>query len=87
MEIIFLRQAHRFIRKADRPLREKIKIEVLKIKNEPFSAEKLEGKLKDIHSHHFSFKGTQYRIAYQVIDNIIVISIATRENFYRDLQR
>lgn len=87
MEIIFLRQAHRFIRKADKPLREKIKSEVLKIKGDPYAAEKLEGKLKQIRSHHFGFQGTQYRIAYQIIDNIIVISIASRENFYRDLQR
>ena len=86
MEIIFLRQAHRFIRKAKKPLREKMRLEILKIQKNPFLGEKLSGHLKKVYSHHFVFKGASYRIAYQVIDNIIVISIGTRENFYRDLK-
>ncbi len=87
MEIIFLRQAHHFIRKADKPLRQRIKAEILRIKQNPFLSDKLHGKLKHIYSHHFSFKGTHYRIAYKVVDNIIVIMISSRENFYRDLSR
>lgn len=86
MEIIFLRQAHRFIRKTKKPLRDKMRLEILKIKKNPFLGEKLSGRLKKIYSHHFTFKGIHYRIAYQVIDNIIVIAISTRENFYRDLK-
>ena len=85
MEIVFLRQPHQFIKKADKHLKDKIKEELLQIKENPNIGKKLNGKLKNILSHHFSFIGVQYRIAYQVIDNIIVIAIATRENFYRDL--
>lgn len=85
MEVVFLRQAHRFIKKAGKPLKSKIKEVILKIKEDPFCGDLLKGKLKNIHSHHFSFKGTQYRIAYQVMNNIIVIAVSTRENFYRDL--
>lgn len=87
MEIIFLRQAHKFIRKADKPLRNKIQLEVLKIKKEPRIGESLKQSLKGMLSHHFSFNGVQYQIAYQVVNNIIVVCIATRENFYRDLLR
>ena len=85
MEIVFLRQAHRFIKKADKPLKEKIKEEVLKIEFDPKIGEQLNGKLKHLRSHHFRFIRTQYRIAYMIKNNVIVVAIGTRENFYRDL--
>ena len=87
MEILFLRQAHHFIKKADPPLKEKIQEEVLKIKENPHIGEALHGNLRGLMSHHFHFTKTQYRIAYQVKDNILIIAIASRENFYRDLER
>lgn len=87
MEIFFLRQAHRFIKKADSHLKEKIKQEVLKIKENPSLGETLSGNFKGLRSHHFSFTKTQYRIAYQFKENILIIAIASRENFYRDLER
>ena len=85
MEIVFLRQAHRFIKKADKPLKEKIREEVLKIGENPRIGEALTGKLKHLRSHHFSFVRTQYRIAYETRNDLIIIAIGTRENFYRDL--
>lgn len=85
MEIVFLRQAHRFIKKADKPLKEKIREEVLRIGENPKVGESLTGKLKNLRSHHFSFVRTQYRIAYEVKNNLIIVAIGTRENFYRDL--
>lgn len=85
MKIVFLRQAHRFIKKADKPLKEKLREEVLKISENPKIGEVLTGKLKRLRSHHFNFVRTQYRIAYEVKGNVIVVAIGTRENFYRDL--
>lgn len=85
MEIVFLRQAHRFIKKADKPLKEKIREEVLRIGENPKIGEYLTGKLKNLRSYHFSFVRTQYRIAYTIKDDLIVVAIGTRENFYRDL--
>ncbi len=85
MEIVFLRQAHRFIKKADKPLKEKIREEVLKIGENPKIGEPLTGKLKKLRSHHFGFIRTQYRIAYEVRGDLIIVAIGTRENFYRDL--
>jgi mRNA-degrading endonuclease RelE of RelBE toxin-antitoxin system len=85
MEIIFLRQAHRFVKKADSPLKEKIREEVLKIGENPKIGNPLTGKLKKLRSHHFSFTGTQYRVAYEVRGNLIIVAIGSRENFYRDL--
>lgn len=87
MEIIFLRQPYKFIKRADNNLKEKIKEEVLKIKENPSIGKKLNGKnLKGILSYRFIFVKVNYRIAYMVIGNLIIISIATRENFYRDLR-
>ena len=88
MEVIFLRQAHHFIKKSNKSLKEKIKEEVFKIKTEPEIGRRLSGQvLKDIRSHRFIFSKTHYRIAYKVKDNVIIICIASRENFYRDLQK
>jgi len=87
MEIIFLRQAYKFIKRSDNSLKEKIKDEVLKIQENPSIGEKLKGKkLKGVFSHHFVFVKVNYRIACQVIGDLIIISIASRENFYRDLK-
>lgn len=86
MDIIFLRQAHRFIRKADKPLREKIKEEVLRLQEYPALGKLLTGKMKTIRAHRFHFHRTGYRIAYRVQNNLLIIAIATRENFYRDLE-
>ena len=41
------------------------------------------------HSYHFQKNGTQYRIAYEVLeDNKIIFHymVATRENFYKKLE-
>lgn len=86
MKIIFLRQPYKFIKRADRNLKEKIEEEVLKIKENPSVGKQLKGRLKGVQSHHFVFVKVNYRIAYKVVRDLIIISIATRENFYRDLQ-
>lgn len=87
MKIIFLRQPHKFIKRADKNLKDKIKEEILKIQKNPIIGEKLKGnRLKGILSYHFVFIKVHYRIAYKVVGDLIIISIATRENFYRDLQ-
>lgn len=86
MEIVFLRQAYRFIKKADKGLKEKIKLEVLQIKEDPRVGKLLNGKkLKGVRSHRFAYSKTQYRIAYKIENDLIIVFIASRENFYRDL--
>lgn len=87
MKILFLRQAHRFIKKANPPLKEKIKEEVLKIVANPQIGGTLKGKLKPLRSHHFHFSKTQYRIAYKIQDDLIIIVVGSRENFYRNLEK
>lgn len=86
MEILFLRQAHKFIQRADPPLKEKIRKEVLAIANNPRLGKLLKGRLSSLRSHRFVFVGTHYRIAYRHQENLLIVTVATRENFYRDLR-
>jgi len=86
VNVIFLRQPHKFIKRANVNLKERIKKEVSRIKENPSIGERLTGGLKGLKSHHFVFTKVNYRIAYKVVGDLIIISIATRENFYRDLQ-
>ncbi len=59
------------------------------LKRNPLSGEPLKGKYREYRSLHSSFKGTAYRIIYQVFTktSIIVIRLADkRENIYRRLE-
>jgi mRNA-degrading endonuclease RelE of RelBE toxin-antitoxin system len=87
MEVKFLRQAHKYIKNTKGQLKNNIKEEVDKIMKDPSIGEFLKGKLKTIQAHHFTNKGVNYRIAYQVKNNTIFIMIGTRENFYSDLTK
>lgn len=56
------------------------------IKENPQQGEQLKGKYSFLRSLHCGFKGSQYRIIYQVMGKEIVIRLAdTRENIYRRL--
>lgn len=87
MEIRYLRQPLKFIKLANSGLKEKIKSEVLKISCNPYDNPQLHFQLKGIYSNHFSYQGIQYRIAYKIENNIliIIIAIGSRENFYQKL--
>ena len=87
MEVVFLRQPYKFIQKAKAELTQKIKEEILVIAENPEVGKKLSGvKFKHIYIYKFVFIKVHYRIAYTVKNNIIVVCIATRENFYKDLK-
>jgi len=85
MKVEFARQAYRYIRKADRNLRGKIEVEILKIQKDPFLGKQLKGPLKKFYSYKFRVKNVQYRLAYIIENNILIVMIASRENFYRNI--
>ncbi len=61
-----------------------------KIKESPSDAYELGYAFKGLRSYHFSFKGTEHRIVYEVFEEdrlIVVIMIGTRERFYEKLKR
>lgn len=86
MEIKLLRQPFKFIKRAREPLKKNIATEIKQIALQPKIGKQLTGKLKPLRSHRFSHAGVHYRIAYKVNGNVLIIVIASRENFYRDLR-
>jgi len=82
--------AKKLIKKFSLELREKVMTEAYKITENLYQHEKLSGPLSKFYSWHFSFKGIEYRIAYQVFKNenrIVLILVGTRENFYEKLKK
>lgn len=81
---------HRFYKKYDEHLKEKIKEESKKIAAFPYSAKHLSYPLKGIYSHSFHYKNSEYRIAYRVNEDkhlVEIVLVKSRENFYGVLKR
>ena len=81
----------RDIHKLDKQLQRIIKESYFAdIEENPFRAVPLSHEFKGLWSYHFKYKGSQYRIAYEVYpeDEIaLLIMIGTREGFYQALKR
>jgi addiction module RelE/StbE family toxin len=77
------------LKKIDKSVAKEIKEQHLDIILEnPLKADKLKGKLSHLYSYHFQKNGTQYRIAYEVLEEEMIVfhyMVASRENFYRKL--
>jgi len=77
------------LKKIDKSVVKEIKDKHLDIILEnPMEADSLKGKLSHLHSYHFQKNGTQYRIAYEILEEDEIIfhyMVATRENFYKKL--
>ena len=78
------------LKKIDKSVAKEIKEKHLDIilKN-PMDNEPLKGRLSHIRSYHFQKNTTQYRIAYEVIEDKEILfhyMVATRENFYKKLE-
>lgn len=82
--------AFKIFRKLPQDVREKMLAEAEVLKTSPLAGEPLKGKYRVLRSLHFSFKGTAYRIIYQVLSQtstVIVRLATTRENIYRRLDQ
>ncbi|MEA1997889.1 MAG: type II toxin-antitoxin system mRNA interferase toxin, RelE/StbE family, partial [Euryarchaeota archaeon] len=63
----------------------KVKEGARKLSEEPYRYEELKGHLKGIRSYHFEYTNTEYRIAYQIVEDknrIEIVLVKTRRNFY-----
>lgn len=78
------------LKKIDKTVSKEIKDKHLDyILKNPMESEFLKGKLSNLRSYHFQKNGTQYRIAYEVLEDDEIIfhyMVATRENFYKKLE-
>lgn len=64
--------------------------EIKQLETDPQRGKPLQGNFRLVRSLRNSFKGTEYRTAYKVIENektIILYFISTRENFYKEFSR
>lgn len=78
------------IKKFDKALKLKVADCIEKIALEPTIGQKLTAELSDVYSYHFSYNKSEYRIAYMIKEDevlIYFISVGSRENFYRQLKR
>ena len=81
--------AKRLFKKLPRDVQTKIIQETQILQTNPMAGKALKGKYRTLRCLKFNFKGSAYRVAYQIFANTstIVIRLAsTRENFYRRLE-
>lgn len=58
------------------------------LKRDPFKGQQLKGNYRRFRSLHLTYKGTPYRVVYQVMKHekeIVIYLATTRENFYHKL--
>ncbi len=88
---IFLsRTADKCQRKLDKPLRILIRDALLRLSLDPENlGERLSQPLTNVLSHHFTYKGKEFRIAYQLCpdtETVVILLIGPHENFYKKLK-
>ena len=89
MNIYTTPSGHKCIKKIKGDIKKHLLTKILQLKNNPYLGEKLTGKHFLLHSLHTNYKGTQYRIIYEIRNNeeIFVHYLGTRENIYKELDR
>lgn len=89
-ELVVLNSAARQLKKYDKPIRTRIINALDQIAENPFIGEMLKGNLSILYSYHLKVAGVEYRIAYQVKEQelvIVIIQLGTREKFYEELKK
>lgn len=88
--VYLTRTADKAQRKMDKPLRVIIRDALMRICTDPeHLGERLSQPLTSVFSHHITYKGKEFRIAYQLApeqESVVVLLIGPHENFYRKLK-
>jgi addiction module RelE/StbE family toxin len=81
----------RDLKKLDKRLQEQILEEHYPaIETDPYQAYPLSHEFKGLWSYHLSYRGSEYRIVYEIYPQdrvVLVIMIRSREGFYKGLRR
>ena len=89
--IFLTRTADKSQRKLDKPLRCLIRDALQRLEEDPEQlGERLSSPLTSVYSHHITYQGKEYRIAYQIFhdtETVMIILIGPHENFYRKLKQ
>ena len=87
----YKRVALRDIRRLSRSVQLKIEETVVKVSEAPYaSGKKLQGSLRHLRSARVNHRAHTYRIAYEILEDIVVVEIVMvgkREGFYQKLER
>jgi len=89
-EVVILKSAAKQLKNLDKPVKNRIVEAFDRIAMNPWSGERMKGDLTALYSYHLKAAGVEYRIAYQIRDQeivVVVIRIGTRENFYGELKK
>ena len=84
------RATRRDLRKLASSVQTAIRNEIVKIARNPYADKKLQGSLRHLRSARLNHRAHTYRIAYEILEDIVVIEIVMvgkREGFYRKLER
>lgn len=88
--IFLTRTADKCQRKLDKPLRILIRDALNRLSLDPeHLGERLSQPLTSVFSHHITYKGKEFRIAYQLspeTESIVILLIGPHENFYKKLK-
>ncbi len=88
--VYLTRTADKCQKNLDKPLRIIIRDALIRLCQDPeHLGERLSQPLTSIFSHHITYKGREYRIAYQLsaeTECVTVLLIGPHENFYRKLK-
>ncbi|MEM0950683.1 MAG: type II toxin-antitoxin system RelE/ParE family toxin [Cyanobacteria bacterium P01_H01_bin.74] len=89
-QVFLTNTADKAQRKMDKPLRVKIKDAVLSLSHNPeLQGEQLSQPLTNVYSRHIKYKGKEFRVAYQIVqetNSVIILLIGPHENFYKKLK-
>ncbi len=89
-KLVVLNTAARQLRKFDEQIKTRMLYALEKIADNPYCGEILKGDLSAIYVYHMKIKGVEYRIAYQIKEQeivVVVLQIGTREKFYEELKK
>lgn len=88
--VYLTRTADKSQRKLDKPLRLLIRDALDRLSQSPETlGERLSQPLTSVFSHHITYKGKEFRIAYQLApesESIVILLIGPHENFYRKVK-
>jgi mRNA-degrading endonuclease RelE of RelBE toxin-antitoxin system len=88
--VFLTRTADKCQRKLDKPLRILIRDALVRLGQDPERlGERLSQPLTSVFSHHITYKGKEFRIAYQMCpetETLVILLIGPHENFYRKLK-
>lgn len=93
LPIVFMPAAEKYFKKlVDKQLKDKFKEAIAEIRKNPYIGILKTGDLAGIYGYDVYYKGTNYEIAYRLVelengDVIVVIMAGTRENFWKEIKK